>query len=391
LSARGLFAPFTRAPWQKDNIIPRLLLVFEFGTLNGGERSMLAVLPQFVGTDLEFVALAPAVGPLAPALGALGIPVLAFEPRDPGGERRAPPQLLEDIRSAAVRVRPDLIHGNSLSMGRLTGPLADDLKVASTAHLRDIVGLTQRAIEQLNANRALVAVSEAVRDFHVARGIDAARMHVVYNGVETEQPDGDATGVSLREELHLPPEAYLVATIGQICLRKGQDVFAKGAVLAAPQMPRAHFLMVGERYSEKTESALFEEALNFEFAMGGLKDRFHRLGYRSHVERMLPEIDLIVHCARQEPFGRVLLEAAAAERPIIATTAGGTAEMLTDGESALLVPPDQPEALAEAIVRLHDNAALSQQLAAVARERVTARFSIEHAARRLAVVWRGAL
>ena len=99
-----------------------------------------------------------------------------------------------------------------------------------------------------------------------------------------------------------------------------------------------------------------KKRINFEFAMGGLKDRFHRLGYRADVERLLGEIDLVVHCARQEPFGRVLLEAAAAERPIIATTVGGTQEMLVHGESAILVAPDEPEAMAEAMVRLHGDA-----------------------------------
>jgi glycosyltransferase involved in cell wall biosynthesis len=376
---------------HKDKDIPRILLVFEFGTLNGGERSMLAVLPHFVGSDLEFVALAPSVGPLAAELTALGIPVLPFDARDKDGERLAPPRLFEEMRSIAARVRPDLIHGNSLAMGRLTGHLSADLGVPSTAHLRDIVGLTKRAADQLNANRALVAVSQAVRDFHQAQGVDASRMHVVFNGVDADQFRSQPSRVELKAELRLPPDAFLVANIGQICLRKGQDVFAKAAALAAPRMPLAHFLLLGERYSAKTETALYDEAISFEFGMAGLKDRFHRLGYRSDIERLLGEIDLVVHCARQEPFGRVLLEAAASQRPIIATSVGGTGEMLVDSESAILVPPDKPEILADAMVRLYGNPELSSGLAAAARDRVMARFSLEHSVRGLAGVWRTAM
>jgi glycosyltransferase involved in cell wall biosynthesis len=348
---------------------------------------MLAALPQFVGTDLEFVALAPADGPLCGSLGELGISVLTFDGRRENGERQEH-RLVEEIRSAAKRARPDLIHGNSLSMGRHTGALAAELRVPTTTHLRDIIGLTRRAVEQLNANRALVPVSQAVRDFHAAQGVEMDRMHIVYNGINEEPFRRHPRGTSLKDELRLPPDAFLVATIGQICLRKAQDIFAKAAVLAASRMPNAHFLMLGERYSEKTESALYEEGINFECAMGGLKDRFHRLGYRADVERLLGEIDLVVHCARQEPFGRVLLEAAAAERPIIATTVGGTGEMLVHNESAILVPPDKPESLADAMVRLHGDAELSSRLAAAARERVAQRFSIEQAARGLADVWR---
>jgi glycosyltransferase involved in cell wall biosynthesis len=386
--ASVLFAHVRTTHRRKGEKIPRILLVFEFGTLNGGERSMLAVLPQFVGTDLEFVALTPADGPLAGALGALGVPVLTFDARGENRERREPSGLVEEIRSAAARARPDLIHGNSLAMARLTGTLAADLRVPTTAHLRDIIGLTRRAVEQLNANRALVAVSQAVRDFHAAQGVERNRMHIVYNGINEEPFRRHAGGTSLKDELRLPPDAFLVATIGQICLRKAQDIFAKAAVLAAPRMPKAHFLMIGERYSEKTESALYEEAINFECAMGGLKERFHRLGYRADVERLMSEIDLVAHCARQEPFGRVLLEAAAAQRPIVATKIGGTEEMLVHDQSAILVPPDNPEALAEAMVRLYGDAELSSRLAAAARERVANRFSIEQAAHELADVWR---
>jgi glycosyltransferase involved in cell wall biosynthesis len=382
---------FARSRRQtKDEKIPRILLVFEFGTLNGGERSMLAVLPHFVGSDLEFMALAPSVGPLAPELTALGIPVLPFDACDKSGERLPPPRLLEEMRSIGTRVRPDLIHGNSLSMGRLTGHLGTELRVQSTAHLRDIVGLTKRAVDQLNANRALIAVSQAVRDFHAAQGVDPMRMHVVYNGIDAEAFPRRDFGTSLKDELGLPPDAFLVANIGQICLRKGQDVFAKAAALAAPRMSRAHFLLLGERYSAKTETALYDEAISFEFAMAGLKDRFHRLGYRSDIERLLGEIDLVVHCARQEPFGRVLLEAAASKRPIIATKVGGTGEILVDSESAILVPPDEPESLADAMVRLYGNPELCSCLATAARDRVTARFSIERSVRGLAGLWRTA-
>jgi glycosyltransferase involved in cell wall biosynthesis len=284
-----------------------------------------------------------------------------------------------------------LIHGNSLSMGRLLGQLATGLGVPTTAHLRDIVGLTKRAVDQLNANRALIAVSNAVRDFHQTQGVDAALMHVVYNGIDADQFRRDICGTHLKDELRLPPDAFLVANIGQICLRKGQDIFAKAAALSAPRMPRAHFLLLGERYSEKTETALYDEAISFEFAMAGLKDRFHRLGYRSDIERLLPQIDLVVHCARQEPFGRVLLEAAAAQRPIIATTVGGTEELLVDRESAVLVPPGEPQILADAIVCLYGNPELSSCLAAAARDRVTVRFSIEGSARGLVDVWRRAM
>jgi glycosyltransferase involved in cell wall biosynthesis len=364
------------------------LLAFEFATLNGGERSMQAALPHFVGTEFEVVALAPATGRLADGLQAVGVPLVPFDVRDAHGQRRPVEQILEDMQTAIRRVRPDLVHGNSLSMGRLTGTVAAESAIVCTAHLRDIIRLSAAAVGQLNGNRALVAVSRAVRDFHAAQGVEDTRLHVLYNGIDGRDVPPRSGNGTFRAELQLSPDAFLVATIGQICLRKGQDVFARGAILAAQQVPRAHFLLVGERYSAKPESIAFDESIEHEFVAAGLSDRFHRLGYRTDVDRLLAEIDLVVQSARQEPFGRGLLEAAVAGCPIIATAVGGTEEMLTHEQSALLVAADAPEALALAIVQMYGDVALRKRLAVAAKDRVTRLFPIEKAARGLADLWR---
>lgn len=364
------------------------MLVFEYPTLNGGERSLLAVLPHLVGMGYEFLALAPAAGPIVTALNAIGVATIAFDLRDADGRRRPAEGILEDLHTAIRRVHPDRVHGNSLSMGRLTGTVAAQLPVVCTAHLRDIVGLSASAVVQLNANRTLVAVSNAVRDFHAAQGVEPARLRVIYNGIDPNPiPHGRRCGW-LKAEIAAGPDAFLIATVGQICLRKGQDVFARAAVSAAEQMPNAHFLLVGKRYSGKPESLTYDEAIDREFMAAGLADRFHRLGDRSDVEQLLKETDLVVHSARQEPFGRVLLEAAATGRPIVATNVGGTAEMLVDGQSALLVPPDELHALAAAMVRAYGDKALRDRLARAAKERVAALFTVEKAARGLADLWR---
>ncbi|MFO1095786.1 MAG: glycosyltransferase family 4 protein [Planctomycetaceae bacterium] len=196
----------------------------------------------------------------------------------------------------------------------------------------------------------------------------------------------DRTG-SLRRELGLPDESLLVAAIGQICLRKGQDVFAEAAVREASSLPAAHFLLIGSRHSAKRESIEYEHNLGSRFMQAGLAQRFHPLGERTDVARLLPEIDILVHAARQEPFGRVLLEASACGVPIIATDVGGTAEMLTNGEHALLVPPDDPAAIAEAVRRLVGDRELASQLGRAASRHVADRFPIERSAQELFALW----
>ncbi|MBT4864950.1 MAG: glycosyltransferase, partial [Planctomycetaceae bacterium] len=195
-----------------------------------------------------------------------------------------------------------------------------------------------------------------------------------------------ATG-ELKRELGLPDDAFLVATIGQIGLRKGQDVLAEAAVRAARNSPSVHFLLVGVRNSSKQESIDFESDLIARFESAGLSDRLYRLGYRDDVAQIMNEADLLVHPAHQEPLGRVLLEAAASGLPIIATDVGGTSEIVEDGNSARLIPPNDPALLSSAITELRSDEVLRERLAASARNRAEAVFDIDTAARALCGVW----
>jgi glycosyltransferase involved in cell wall biosynthesis len=272
-------------------------------------------------------------------------------------------------------------------MGRLTGAIASLLDAACVAHLRDIIRLSRAAVADLNRNRRLLAVSRATRDSHVAAGLQCDRVRVVYNGIDCDVFQPRLRAGWLRAELGLPASAFLIAAIGQIGIRKGQDVLANAAAQLANRLSDAHFVLVGERNSGKREAIEFETNVVEQFHAAGLSARFQRLGYRDDIPLLLNEVDLVVHPARQEPLGRVLLEAAAAGCPIIATDVGGTAEILEHGHSAILVPPDDAQLLAEAIAELHDDAAKRKRYAEAARERVVSEFSIASAARTLADAW----
>jgi glycosyltransferase involved in cell wall biosynthesis len=219
--------------------------------------------------------------------------------------------------------------------------------------------------------------------------LDAGRAHVLYNGIDAAAFRPVAKTGYLHAELGLPPSVPLVATIGQITLRKGHDLFVAAALQTAATLPQVHWLVVGERYSEKPETVAFDRQLRHRAAANGMGDRIHWLGYRDDVRRMLPEIDLLVHPARQEPLGRVLLEAAAAAVPIIATDVGGTAEIIDDKRSGLLVPPEDSQAIAVAVTDLLNDPPYRASLARTARESITRRFDLTTQATQLADVWRG--
>lgn len=363
----------------------RVAILCEYPTLNGGERSMLACIEQLAGSDVEFTFLAPPHGALAEELARRRLHHVPFDPHPGVGSlaREAAIEQLADVCRSEV----DLLHANSLAMGRLTGAAAGQLQIPCTAHLRDIMRLSPTAIADLNSNVKLVAVSRAVRDGLVEQRLAIDRTTIIYNGIDVASFRPQRRPGWLRLELGLPASALLVAAIGQVCLRKGQDVFARAAVQSAARLPDVHFLMVGARHSAKPESIAFESGIAAIFAEAGLSNRFHPLGERHDVPELLGELDFLVHAARQEPFGRVLLEAAAAGVPIIATDVGGTPEMLTNGEHALLVRHDDPGAIADALVRLSRDADLRLRLRDAAKAHVTRAFPIERSAHRLLKQW----
>ncbi len=365
----------------------RIAIIFEFGTLYGGEHSMLAVIDRLAGQWFEFVAIAPQHGRLADAIRQRSIRHVPLQLHDARGERLSRNAARNSLVDAIARCSPDVVHANSLSMSRLTGAIADEMAIPCIAHLRDIIKLTKAAINDLNSNRLLIAVSQATRNFHVEQGLDAAKTLVRYNGVDCDRYHLRPPTGWLKREFNLPNDCFLAATIGQIGLRKGQDVLAEAAVLAAEHLPDNCYLLVGERNSTKRESVDFEANVVACFQHAGLDKNFRCLGFREDIPRLMNEVDLLIHPSHQEPFGRVLLEAAASELPILATDVGGTTEILQDGDSARLVPPGNAQALADALIDLHSNPSMRTQFARKARSCVQLTFNIDQAVRELVDVW----
>ncbi len=360
--------------------MPEVLILCEYPTLSGGERSMLATLEGVARAGFTPAVAAPPEGPLAQTLAARGIEIVGLATRDPLGGRRPQAAAREELAGLLAKRRPALVHANSLAMGRLAGPVTQSLQIPSLAHLRDIIRLSRQAIADLACHTRLLAVSEAVRRFHTAQGLADGKTVVLHNGVDLERfRPGPPTGY-LREELGLSPEVPLAAAIGQIGIRKGLDVLLQAAVRVSQQRPNVHYLLVGQRWSDKAESRRFEADLH-QWTTARLGGRVHFLGLRADVDRLLREVTILAHPARQEPLGRVLLEAAASGVAIVATDVGGTREIFPpDSHAARLVPPDEPDCLADAMLEILGDGSLRTQLGAAARRRVVAAFSAERAA-----------
>ncbi len=347
-------------------------LLCEFGSINGGENSILSVLPLLKDRGVAFRVLAPPETPFADAVQSLGIELVPFSV----SKLYSLPERREQLAAILRHLRPNLLHANSLSMGRLSGPVAEELKLPSISHLRDIINLNGTVVADLNRHGKLLAVSEAVKRFHVAQGLDTDRCSVLYNGVDLMRFAPRSPTGYLHREFGIPAEAPLLAVIGQIGLRKGQDFLLGSLRPLFADRKEPHLLVVGRRWSEKDESVQFEMSLRKIAEETPYKNRVHFLGVRRDVPELLAELTLLVHPARQEPLGRVLLEAAACGVCVVASDVGGTSEIFADGDSAKLFPVDDADVLRNIVSNLLDSEFERIRLGVAARYRAETMFAV---------------
>ena len=179
-----------------------------------------------------------------------------------------------------------------------------------------------------------------------------------------------------REELGVPADAVLIGSFGRLQRWKGQDVFVAAAAEVARQRPASRFVIVGgSMFGLEPE---YNEQLKRSVTDLNLGDRLTFTGFRGDVPRLMAACDIICHTSRvPEPFGLVIVEGMALRRPVIATIGGGASEIISSDSYGVLVPPEDPSALAREIVALIDAPERRRALGQGGHERVRAEFSIE--------------
>ncbi len=356
--------------------MPAILIVAEYGSLNGGERSLLSIIPHLQNRGCRFSALLPAPSAFAESLHALNVSVHPFRFRDQQGARKPLEELRAQLDAAIRTINADLVHLNSLSASRVAATLTSELDLPLIGHFRDMLKLSRRAIDDLNQLNQIIAVSHATRNWHIAQGIQPDLIRVIYNGVDAAAFAPRPPSGWLHRELGIAAQTKILLSVGQIGMRKGLDVTLAAAEQLLRRRGDLHFVFVGERHSAKTESVDYQRRLLARSALPHLRPHVHWLGERQDVDAIMQESHLLVHAARQEPLGRVLLESFASGLPAVATDVGGTREVFCDDAlTDLLVPADNANLLAECLSRLIDSPCMISQISRRIRQLAVEKFS----------------
>lgn len=251
---------------------------------------------------------------------------------------------------------------------------------SAPAKMRAMVALEQRLYRRFGS---VVAVSGEIRDTLVRSGVDPGRVCVIANGIPleadaTNQQAGESAGV-LRAALGVPAGAFLVLNAGRLTAQKDQTTLLRSlSQLPAGDRP-VHLVVAGDGELREKLAALA--------AAPALAGRVRLLGFRQDVAQLLRAADAFALPSLDEGMPMILLEAAAAGLPLVATPVGDVPRLVRDGHSGLLVPCGDAAALAAALGRLRDDPELAARLGAAAREEVRREHSHAAMAARYAEVY----
>jgi glycosyltransferase involved in cell wall biosynthesis len=222
-----------------------------------------------------------------------------------------------------------------------------------------------------------ISMTDEIAEHYRARRVHAPRFVTIYDGIEAAR-FVTGGGAEVRHELGIPVEAPLVGIVGHVQEWKGQLLVAEAVARARRDVPELRCLVVGGTHRF---GAAYGERLRERIGAPDLAGHVVWPGARRDVAACMDAMDVVIHASTREPFGRVLLEAMAVGRPVIAPREGGPTEIVADGESGLLVAPRDADALAAAIVTLLRDPARRAAMGRAARARVGAVFGIQEHAR----------
>jgi glycosyltransferase involved in cell wall biosynthesis len=213
-----------------------------------------------------------------------------------------------------------------------------------------------------------ICASEAIRQMLVADGVSADRAVTVHEGIDLGRVEA-AVPVNLHEELWLPHQAPVVGNVAALVPHKGQRHLVEAAALVVREVPDARFVIAGE--------GELRQALERQIKDRRLEKHVLLAGFRPDALSLHKAFDIFVMSSVTEGLGTSLLDAMACAKPVVATAAGGIPEVVADGETGILVPPRDHEAMARAIVTLLTDSALRRRMGEAGLARVRARFSAE--------------
>ena len=365
----------------------KALLLCQNLNVGGAEELILGAstaLPS-VGIEPGVVALSRR-GQVGDEIAAAGVPVHLI-PGQPGP--RDPAAFVRLVR-LLQRERPDVVQ-TFLIVASIYGRLA-----AFAAGVPLVLAAEQNVYARKPRRHALFERALALRTFRVVAccevvaqfyrrqvGLAPHKVEVIYNAVKFGRRPLATDRETARFALRLPPDALVLGTLGRLTEQKGQRTLLQALASLAQSQPNLVAFLAGD--------GPMRAELEAEAARLGLSDRVRFLGIRRDRATLYAAMDVFVLPSRWEGLSLALVEALGTGLPVVATDVGGNPEVVRHGETGLTIPPDRPDALADALGRLAREPDLRTQLGEAAAADARTRFAIERHVQQLGDLYRRGL
>ena len=226
---------------------------------------------------------------------------------------------------------------------------------------------------------AIISVCHAAKKRLVSvEKIEPEKIYVIYNGLDISEVPQRKNKDSEKEKLGIS-DGLVIGMVGNFRGMKGHDIFIQAAQLLLKIRGDFHFLIVGDGKQRKK--------YELEVHLNGLKNHFHFLGRVSNIYNALNLMDVFVLPSKWEGLPISILEAMAFKMPVIATEVGGIPEIVRKDQTGVLIPPNDPIALRDAVLKLLENTSFSQKLVERAHQEILQKFDQERMVRETVAVY----
>jgi glycosyltransferase involved in cell wall biosynthesis len=352
-----------------DGPAPVLYVSHHADIVGGGEISLLALLKDLDRNTWSPIMIVPGEGQVAEQCRAMDIPTHVVPMpscRWPSAAMKTSVRILSDLISGR---RARLVHANGSRAMVYAGLARRGTRARVVWHVRvaDSDGLLDRLLALL-ADRIIVNSQAVGRRFSFA---PSDKVVCIHNGVDPADyaPVPTADLLSLRRTYGIPSTAPVVVSVGRFVPYKGYRFLIQAAHRLTDYLPRIHWLLVGDG-DERSDLERLSKDL-------GLEQVVHFTGWLARPQLALAVGDVFVLPSLGEHFGRVLIEAMAMRKAVVATNAGGVREIVKAGHTGVLIPPSDPQSLAQAVQGLLANPLLATYLGDSGRRRVEQCFTLD--------------
>lgn len=277
-----------------------------------------------------------------------------------------------------------IIHTNSMS-GQLIGGLVAKLtKTPVIWHVRDMLKLDwmNKLLIKFCGYTAtqILTISNAVQTHLRKVGIDLKKCEIVYNGIDLNKFHQNSR-YEIKNTEFKQNGTIKVGIIGRLIPCKGHITFLKSAKIASDRFGHLNFYIIGDIFLNNTG---YLEELHRETAKLNLKSKVRFVGFRDSIVEMIDSLDvLVVPTTIPEGFGRVIIEAMALSKPVIATNLGGPLEIVIEDSTGFLIDPNKPQDIADRIIRLARDKSLRERMGTNGRRRIEELFTIDRCVKKI--------